>query len=687
MKPVHPAKQPLPTSIETLKKQVRVSISLTCFFSTYRQMIYQDFKIVAMKHPSLHTRAPFPSFLLVLLLAAPLSALAGNGPGAIIMPKTYQGESGPDNSVPPELGGPGFEEIALELGWQDGAVSNEMLRYINPLNARKGGEIKGPIDHFPATFRSYGKDGGTTGSELLNSFVYQSLIDINPVTSEFMPVLASHWKVDEDRQTYYFRINPYARFSDGYPVTVDDVIATYELLTDEGILDPFRNQFYGEGYDPPRKISKYIFSIRSREKNWKNMFYFGTTLILPAHYIGDIDGATYLENFHYKMPPGSDPYVLLDKNVNKGHSVTLTRLADWWDKDSPYYSGRYNFDKIKLIAVNDDNLAYAKFISGEFDCFFVNRAEWWKTKFDFEEVKQGLVQKRKIYNDNPQGIQGFAFNTRREPFNDPHVRRAFTLLFNRAAMIDEIMYNEYEISDSYFPNSDYENPNNPEYRYNPKEAIKLLKEAGYTQRNTEGILMKGETPLRIELPVIISSMRIMEPIQQTLKQAGVQMDLRVVDYAQQMKLASTRNFDLLYMAYSGLVYPNPTGMFHSNTADADYTNNMSGFKNLRADEIIEEELVTFDQKRRIALIRELDSILMEAQPFALAWYAPFQRIAYWNYFGQPDFYISRMGDWQNVYTYWWYDEKKATTVKNGKDTPSVTMEVGDVDVFFWPEFK
>ncbi len=653
-----------------------------------------------MNCTSLLKRTPLLTFLLTLSLITFLTGCGGDDPQgsgseatategsqAITMPKAFEGESGPDASVPPEMGGPGFEEIAADSGWQDGSISEEMFQYINASNAKKGGRINGRIGDFPATFRYYGKDGSTTDIELINSLVYQTLIDVNPITLEFMPVIASHWKVGEDHQTYYFRINPNARFSDGYPVTVDDVIATHKLLSDEGILDPFRNQLYGEQYEAPQKISKYIFSVRSKEKNWKNMLYFGGMLILPAHYIGDIDGATFLDKFQYKMPPGSGPYIMLDEDVNKGRSLVLTRLADWWGADSPFYSGRYNFDKIKLIAIEDDNLAYEKFRNGETDFFFANRSQWWKTKFDFEEVKQGLIQKRKIYNDDPQGVQGFAFNMRREPFSDPRVRKAFTLLFNRAEMIDKIMYNEYEIADSYFPNSVYENPNNSKYRYNPEEAIKLLEEAGYTERNSNGILMKNGKPLRIELPAQKSSAHIMTPVQQTLKQAGIQMDIRYVDFSQQIRLAQERNFDIMYLARTGLIYPNPTGSFHSKMADVDNTNNTPGFKNARADEIIDEELVTFDQKKRIALIRELDSILMEAQPFALTWSAPFQRIVYWNYLDQPDFYINRIEDWRNVYTYWWYDAEKAAIVEKGKNDPSVTMEVGDVEVFYWPEFN
>lgn len=608
----------------------------------------------------------------------------------VTMPKTFTGEA-IDKSVPPELGGIGFEEVADSLGWETNTIDPaDYAKYYASPDAKKGGLFRyapGEGD-FPATFRPFGKDAQTTTIQLIETLVYQPLITLDPVKLEFLPVLATHWKLGEDGQTYFYRINPNARFSDGHPVTAEDVLASYRMWTDSTILDPFQNQQFNQ-FDPPQKVSTYIVSVRSKEKNWKNMLYFGNTSILPAHQIGNIGGAEFLDKYQYDMPVGSGPYIVLPDEVRKGQSVTLTRQEDWWQKDDPLMQGQYNFDKIRLVVIGDDDQRYERFRTGGLDCYLERRAQWWEEKFDFEEIQRGLIQKRKIFNDVPQGLSGFVFNMRRPPFNDPKVREAFTLLFNRQQLIDKVMNGAYIVSDSYFANSEYANPDNPEYRYNPERAQQLLQEAGYTKRNNEGVLVHEKTgkPFVIELPLVKGSEHIMTPVQQDLKQAGIKLEIRNVDWAQQIKLGQERNFDLLFVSYAGIVYPNPTGQFRSDMADVPNTQNLSGFKNPRADELINKELVTFDQQERIKILRELDGIFMAANPYALAWYAPFTRLVFWNYVKQPEFGLSKVGDYRDIFQYWWIDTEEKGKVMKAMTDKSISFEVGETDVTFWPKYN
>ena len=135
------------------------------------------------------------------------------------------------------------------------------------------------------------------------------------------------------------------------------------------------------------------------------------------------------------------------------------------------------------------------------------------------------------------------------------------------------MFGEYLPSDSYFPNSPYENKNNPKYRYNPQRAVELLKEAGYTERNPEGVLVHSETgkPFEIELPLTKGSEHIMQPLGQELKKAGIKMNIRQVDFAQRVKIGNERKFDLLYVSYATSVFPHPYGQLHSSMADKNET--------------------------------------------------------------------------------------------------------------------
>lgn len=605
------------------------------------------------------------------------------------MKKVYDGPQ-IDESVSAEDGGVGFEEIAEEQGWKTGSIpEDQFAKYYASPDAKKGGMFTSAIQDYPAVLRPYGKDASTTTIQLIESLVYDQLIEQDPITLEMLPRLATHWKVSEDGQTYFFRLNPNAQFSDGYPLTTEDVLATYNLIIDDKTLDPFRVEWYSSKFDPPQALSKYVFSVRSKEKNWKNMLYFGSLSILPHHVLDTMDGGEFLEAYKYNMPPGTGPYVVLEDDIKTQSTLTLTRRSDWWLKDHPQFQGQYNFNKIKLVRIEEPSLQVQRFLAGELDYYLVNRAQWWYDKFEGDVFKRGIAKKRKIYNDNPQGLQGWAFNTRRAPLSDPRVREAIILLIDRQEMIDKIMHGEYVPMDSYFPNSPYENPNNPKYRYNPQRASELLAEAGYTKRNSNGILVNDKTgkPLTLELITTQGSDHIMTPVQQNLKRGGIDMSIRIVDFAQRIKLTNERKFDIAYVAYAGIIFPNPFGQLHSSMAKEQNTNNITGFAVPRADQLIDQELVTFDQPKRVKMLQELDSIFMAENNYALAWYAPFTRVVYWAYMKQPDFFLSKTGDYRDIYRYWWIDESLVAKVKKAQRDESETMETGDVDVMFWPDYN
>lgn len=604
---------------------------------------------------------------------------------AITMPKKFNTPPGADPSVPAELGGNGFEKIAADSGWQTGSYTPEEYRNVADTNAKKGGQLTLALTEFPGTFRLFGKDANEETVTYLNSFVHEPIININPLTLEFMPGLATHWKIGADSQTYYFRLNPNARFHDGHAVTTEDVIATHRLASDSSILDPYENSSRDE-YDPPVAISRYIFSIRSKTKNWKNMLYYGLNQVLPAHIINGMRGDDFLKKYQFEMMPGTGPYTIRPEDVQKGRSLTITRIADWWMKDDPGMRGQYNFDKVRVNFVSDERLRLEKFKSGESDYYIVGRAQWWNDEFNGDPIKRGLMQKRRIHNDFPQGVVGISFNMRRAPFDDPRIRLAFVHLFNREQLVEKMMFNQYELMDSYFPNTEYANPNNPKFRYDPARAAQLLAEAGYTERNGSGILTKNGRPFVIDMPISQSFERVITPVQQDLKKAGIQLNLRIVDNVTQIEMSMERNFTLAYQQWVAPLWPNPFNTYHSSLADKTNTNNVTGFKNARVDQLIELEKTTFDREKRVAILREIDSILMASNHYALMWYAPYARLVYWNYLGHPDFYLSRVGNWKDIAQYWWADPEKEAIVRKGRSDKSVTMEVGETESKFWREY-
>lgn len=582
-------------------------------------------------------------------------------------------------NVPPELGGPGF----VGEGWQ----SNDNYEPTGDPNAVVGGTFTTALSEFPATLRNTGKDSNSWFMSLVEGLCYETLMGTHSLTLEFVPGLATHWKISDDKQTYWFRINPKAKFSDGSPVTTKDVIASWKLQTDPGILAPYSNILWGK-FDEPVAESPYIIRVHAKELNWKFFLYFGSSLfILPAKYI-DIPGSQYLADYQFKIVPGSGMYSVDEGAIVKGRSITLTRRNDYWDIDNPKGKGLYNFGKIKFVVVEDERLDFEKFKKGELDLYYVSRAQWWKEECDFDNVKRGLVAKKKIWNDNPQGVNGLVFNMRKPPFDNPKMRLAFSCLLDIQKMVSQLMYNEYTQEDSYFPGSVYENPNNPKYRYDPDKAVKLLAECGYTKRNSEGWLLdaNGKT-FELELTFAQPSQeRYLTVFQEDLKKVGIKLNLKQTTAATMFKMVNERNYQIEWMSWTGLLFPNPENDVSSWTADPENTNNLSGVKDAFIDSLIKEYNICFDQGKRVEMIRQIDGRLMQIQPFALAWYAPFNRLLFWNKFGYPKEMLTRTADWRGVFASWWIDPEKEKALEAARKDESMKLDAGPVEQTYWIEY-
>ncbi len=616
--------------------------------------------------------------LTVSLLSLIIGCGGGKKETAVKAPEISQPvTAGPDVSA--EMGGTGF----TGEGW----LNNESYEPIGDPSAKEGGSFTMALLEFPATLRTQGKDSNTQFMFMVENLVYESLIGVHSLTLEFTPGLATHWKISEDKQTYWFRMNPKARFSDGTPVTTADVIASWKLMVDPGILQPYSNLLWGK-FEEPVAESPYILRVHAKELNWKFFLYFGGLAIMPAKYIS-IPGSQYLADYQFKMPPGSGLYVLDDAAIVKGRSLTLRKRSDYWDRDNPKAKGTGNFDQLKWVVVSDERLTFEKFKKGELDFYQIGRAQWWIEETEFENIQRGLVQKRKIYNDDPQGVSGIVFNMRKPPFDDKRMRQAFTYLMNREKMISQLFFNEYIPTDSYFPGSVYENPANPKYRFDPDKAVKLLAECGWKNRDANGWLVndKGEH-LDLELTFDQPSVeRFMTVVQEDLKKVGINLSLKQTTGATMFKMVNERKFQIHWQQWGGLVFPNPENDIHSTLADPDNTNNLAGVKSPRIDELIAEYNVCFVQARRVEIIREIDSILMDIQPFALAWFAPFHRILYWNKFGHPPYYFARTGDWRGIVSLWWIDPDKEKALEAALKDPSIKMDTTHFKQTYWPEWN
>ena len=580
-----------------------------------------------------------------------------------------------DKSVSAEMGGPGFTGD----GWQT------CLEYPTSawLDAPKGGSMRQAMYDWPATLRLHGENWNSTFNYNVATLCLENLVSLNPITQEFIPSLATHWKVSEDRKTFTFRINPEARWSDGKEVTSADVIASYKLRMDPKCRFPSSIVVY-EKFDVPVAKSKYIVEVRCKEDNWRNFLYFGGMSILPAHEIS-IPGDEYLDKFQNAYHAVSGPYFVDPQDIEMGKSLTITRRKDWWGEKNPANKGSANIDKYVFEVIKDPALAFEKVKKGEIDFFVVPKAQWWVEDIpQLEVVKRGLLVMRKVYNDAPIGVSGVAINMKKAPLDDVRVRKALQLLMNRRSMIKNLFFNEYEPLCNYEGGGVWANPANKVVEYDPVGAVELLEEAGWTDMNSELYRVKGGKELQFE--IIYSSAlseRFLTVYQEDLKKAGIKLELKLLTPAAYWKNVTQKEFELANQGWGGLSIPNPETSWKGSLADELSNNNITGFKSERVDALLPEYDLAYDPKRRVEVIREIDGLVYEQYPYALAWYNPARRIVYWNKFGMPPWGGAKTADDAELALTMWVDPAKEKALEEARKDPTKSIPVEEEKNRFW----
>ena len=591
-----------------------------------------------------------------------------------------------DPDVPPELGGPGF----TGEGWE----SNFEFPAMGSPDAIKGGRITMYMPDWPANIRQAGQDWNTTFNYRANDLCMQRLLSTHPITLKYYPVLATHWKISEDKSTYWYRMNPEARWADGTEVTAHDVHATWKMRMDPTLLEPSSVVTYGK-MNEPEVLSKYMLKVTVNEESWKNFLYFSGMAILPASDIasagepGDDRGKAYLDEYNFKFTMSCGPYEVRDEDIKTGKSISMRRREDWWAIDNPAFTGLNNIGEYRFIVVKDYTLAFEKLKKGEIDYYVVPKAEWWSVQIpELEQVKRGLIVPHKVFNDAPVGTSGMAINMNKPGLDDVRVRKALNHLNNREMKIEKLYYNEYLPLSSYWQGGVYQNPENELLKYDLGEAVRLLEDAGWTEIDDEGYRVKNGRRLRFTVSYRSKATeRGLTIFQEDCRKGGVKIDLQLLTPASGWKNLRAKEFELSSAAWGAMVFPNPETSFHGRYATVPDNNNVTGFSDARVDELCTEYDQCYDITRRIEIIREMDAIIYNQHPYVLDHYGPAQRVAFWNKFSMPDFGALRFADQQELMYTWWIDPEKEAALKAAREDDSITLDTIPIEDHFWKEWS
>ncbi len=554
--------------------------------------------------------------------------------------------------------------------------------YVNP-HAPKGGSLRtassGTFDSFHRNIDT-GNPADTGGVESL-------LVGSGDEAFSMYGLIAESMEVPDDRSWIIFNMRPQARWHDGKPITADDVVWSFEILTTEGAV--FWRRYY-EDVTKVEKLSDHRVKFTFLGSGNRELpLIVGQMPILPKHYWATRDfSKTTLE-----PPLGSGPYRI--KNFEPGRYIVYERVESYWGADIPVNVGQYNFDTMRTDYYRDDTAIRLALKSGDLDLRVENQAKAWASDYHIEAVENGWLKKELIEHDLSTGMQGFAMNTRREPFNDRNVRKALGYAFDFEWSNKTLFFSQYVRTESYFSNSElassglpkgeeleilerYRDQLPPEIftkpyrapktdgsgwpRENLKEAFRLLAKAGWVVKDLKLVNEQTEEQMSIEILLVSQAFeRIALPFARNLERLGIDTEIRLVDPSQYTYRIRNRDFDMFVAGWGQSNSPGNEQRSYWSTAAADVPNtrNFPGIKDPVIDEIIELVVYAEDRKSLVERTRALDRVLLYGYYVIPNWHIQNHRVLYWDKFSRPTGYlISGI-----MFDRWWYDEAKAAALE------------------------
>ena len=558
--------------------------------------------------------------------------------------------------------------------------------YVNP-DAPKGGDVKlGSIGGFD-TFNGFIVKGRSAAGLGL---MYDSLMaSSSDEPFSMYGLIAESVEMARDRSWVIFHLNPKARWHDGKPITVEDVIWTFNTLVEKGT--PFYRYYYGNVAKIEKVAARSVkFSFKPGE-NRELPLIVGQLTVLPKHYWEKRDfSKTTLE-----PPLGSGPYRL--KSFEANRRVVYDRVKDYWAAKHPVRRGEYNFDTVRFEYFRDSTVSREAFKAGAFDHQSESSSKAWATEYDTSAVKDGNLIKRKFKHNRSSGMQGFVFNLRRPLFQNARVRQALAHAFDFEWSNKTLFYGQYSRTNSYFDNSELASTGLPKgdelklldrfrdtlppqvfksaytapktdgsgnIRANLRIANKMLRNAGWRFDRGNRILKHEKSGKEFRFEILLVSPlfeRVVLPFKQNLKRLGIEVRVRTVDSAQYQKRVQKFDFDMIVGSWGQSLSPGneQRNYWGSDAAARTGSRNLAGLKDPVVDKLVEKLIAAPTRKDLVTFTRALDRVLLWKFLVIPHFHIPYDRVLYWDMFGIPKV---TPDSGANLFT-WWVDPARLKALR------------------------
>ncbi|WP_434534001.1 extracellular solute-binding protein [Acinetobacter rudis] len=562
------------------------------------------------------------------------------------------------------------------------------LPYANP-EAPKGGRlVRAEISTFDNLNSMNGKGSYADGIDsIFDSLMSRSLDE----PGVMYPLLAEKVTIDPEQSDYIiFHLNPHARFSDGRPVTAEDVkftFDTYQTKANYGL------QMYIANLDKTEVLSKH--QVKMTFKGTDNTEIASIVAELAIYSKADWQDKDFTR---ITLQPiiGSGPYII--DQIDPGRSISYKRDPNYWGRELMVNRGRYNFDQIKYIYFRSSEAAFEAFKTGQYTLHNDKLTRNWMVGYQFPAAKAAMIKKQALQTHNPIPTQSYVFNNRRAPLNDIHLRQALSYAYDFEWLNKTLFFGQNQRLNSYFQNSELEAKGPPSAqelkilepylsrldplqrqgvlenwaypvsdgggfnRDNLLKARQILLDAGYRYQNGRLLDLKDQ-PIHFEFVTHQQNLqRSILPFIRNAKKLGIQIDLRVVDLPQYMERMRKHDFDITALVMPQSISPGneQAQMWGSRAADEAGNYNYAGIKNPVLDELIEKLVQSPNREQQVLYTRVIDRVLRAGYYQIMTYNNAFNWYASWDMYQQP----LRSPQLSTGIDYWWVDPVKANKVSH-----------------------
>ena len=446
-------------------------------------------------------------------------------------------------------------------------------------------------------------------AKIIHDHILDSFLKRNLDTFEWDPHLAEKWTVSEDGKTFTFTLRKGVTWHDGKPLTAKDVVFSFNAYKDPA-FGGAKFVSYFEHIESATILDEHNVQFKASKVYIGNLETLGETMrIIPEHIYKDKEQK--LNNTLL----GSGPYKL--KRYDKSKQIVLEQNKDWWGR-----TVKNNLHRIQTIVfkfIENENDQLIRMAAGDFDFLGLSSEAYYKKT---DKAPWGdTVLKKKIKNNSPAGYSFIAWNLKNSLFQDKKVRKALVYLANRKLMNEKFQYGQAKLATGpWYLWSEYADPSVSPIPFDPEQARKLLKEAGWEDTDKNGVLDKVINNQKSEFRfTLIFPTKDYEKYftlyQQDLKKSGIIMSLRFMDWQAFIKKMMEKQFTAVSLAWATYTTEvDPKQIWHSESAMKNGSNFIS-YSNPQVDQLIDSARTEMNKEKRIKILKQVYKMIADDAPY------------------------------------------------------------------------